>query len=857
MLNQFNNLLKNKKIITILVVMIIIGMLPVKTYAHNAFFLQALIDEDTMQYYGAVVNDKANFTNSEKKHIEASLGNFSEIKDFTLSGASSGAMGVYQDPDDDDEVEEFKPDGGRYKDFDKKNNGKSSMVFTFPPKEIRRPSKNNASAKDSQRAFEIRDTLIPNINEVLYLINDSKPYDNIEELITASEYIDGSSKTTDNGWDISYSGDMINISKGNRSFDFVYKMSKGYTDSKFSTGEKSYVYNSKYDYSDDVSDITMKDLIVQANYTALVKGVLVDQAGEYTKPGTIEQKLSEFIISAVDGLRNFLGLYNIQELVYNEGVRGRSRFYYGVLPYEWLAIALAFHSIFKGIALLMVVVSFIRLIMMREIATVNPSKRITLRNGIIDIFATAVLLGFNLTLIYAMMLINSKIVDVFAATIPETGGMLGAMTGNQTHFTFAGAIMKAYYLFIGLYLNGVYIYRSFTTMVLIASAPYYIAQISFGDKKKQSFGMWWKELFANIFIQSFHAFILSMFAMVQGQVRGIELALISFALIPLTKKLRSFMLGGTGISDELGMAPILAGAGLAAGIGKSRERAKKELEREGGPVNSGTENFTMTNNPDIHGSTGSSGNGPGSGPGGGSGGSGAPIQPTIKDSKIDKQFDNMNGVDNFSNIDNIYDTDGMDSIDTSPIVRANGEPIDNYNLDDFDESFIGSHIDPYDENDTIFNNEDIEPSGMNINYNNDGVDRVNGSEKEYHTQTNNSNNSEPVQTIVGEKSRKAEASSKESGIDKNHEPQLMNEQASINLNKLKTVAKTGAVIGIGTAATMAYGHENSSQRIIGDQLGKKSAEIEEDFASSFKSPNEKVIAEEMYNQERFNIDSTM
>jgi len=115
--------------------------------------------------------------------------------------------------------------------------------------------------------------------------------------------------------------------------------------------------------------------------------------------------------------------------------------------------------------------------------------------------------------------------------------------------------------------------------LLIATAPIFIVFISFGGKHKQIFFTWFKELIANIFIQSFHAFTLIFFFSVQSSTRGIEGIVILISLIPLTKFFKSLLLGQSGgMTDSLGgsalgMATGAVGGAMGAVSNKGKSKA--------------------------------------------------------------------------------------------------------------------------------------------------------------------------------------------------------------------------------------------------------------------------------------------
>lgn len=522
---RLKNKIINRVIILTLLVLMLINSVPIKTYAHDAYFFQVLIDENSMLYMGNVVKDKNPWYKAESNHIEAQLWKY-------LGGSLTTT----------------------YENLEGDNNGKSSMPFTFPPKSHERKLGlevlNSVTSKDIDRAFEIMNTLVPTLNDILLIINDGKKYKSVEELIDVSEkVIINESGGTYNGWNVKYidGGDKVVVSNNDtgESYEFIARMKKGYLDETLEDGRKSPVYNPEFDYSDSGYDdyISLGMIAMQGNYAYKVKGHLAKDMGEYSKPGTLEVKISELLTDFTNGIRSLLGLQSIDELLYNKRTRSTSKYYGGIMPMEWMEKATTFHMIFQATTWIILTVAILKLLFEKNLSTINPAMRVSLMDGIKNLIITGFMLISVLLVINTLININEKIVSIFATTAPDYGGFTGISNDYQT---FAGAFLQIYYLFISIYLNFVYIIRALTTAILIAAAPIFIATIAFGNKSKTLFEAWIRELVANIFLQSFHAFVFSIFLNIQMGTRGIETAVISFALIPTTNWFKGLIIGNSG-----------------------------------------------------------------------------------------------------------------------------------------------------------------------------------------------------------------------------------------------------------------------------------------------------------------------
>lgn len=590
-INKISNNTKFRKVLVIILLISTIILEPVKSFAHNAYFLQVTINRGTYQYEGQVVDDKHRLRDAEikeKHHMEAELGYFHDIKNFSLgsTGLSSvdfSGSELEEATEEEGEIDADKASdsGTSYHDFNKKSNGVKEMPFTFPSSArkskfigVKTKSNNHGSAADQSRAYTIRDTLVPGINEVIGILNDGLPFTSVKDMMLTAENITGSPTTTDTGWNISYedtkSGKNIVLKKGSESYSFIYEVEKGYRSKKLKSGRFSPVYSNDHKYPNDVETLSMTDLIIQANYSALEKGIFTDSEDNPNQTTIVEKTIAGVLASGVNQLRGLLGLYSLNDLVYNEGVRGPSSIYKGVMPQKWFEMSVAMHLIVQGIVWTILFFAIIKLLFMKNLSTVNPSMRISLIEGFKDIFLAMFLLATNLLIIMAMVEINNKLVGIFAKTVPADASLMD--NAQNSYDSLGSVLMQIYYFFITVYFNAIYLYRSLYTTVLVASGPWYISKIAFGGRGKIQFDMWWKELTGNIFLQTYHAFILSMFLGVQKNSRGIVLAVISFALIPLTKQFKALVGGGGGLFSEQTAG---AGVGMAAGMGLGLLRNSK------------------------------------------------------------------------------------------------------------------------------------------------------------------------------------------------------------------------------------------------------------------------------------------
>lgn len=552
---------------------------PIRSEAHETYFLQVLIDEGTRQYQGNVMEDDVG---SEAKHIENALGNFGEIfdKEANLYPKVSDTAGDYK----------------------KTEVGEDIAVFSFTPVEQGEAyggkKKNDANKDDIDRAYAIRDTLLPGLNDALFILNGNRQFESTKQMMAMAEKLTGvgvdAGATTIKGKDkdgkeadyvVTYKkrgypeenltdyrrntlgvteSDFVKIkAPDGEIYEFVYRMPKGYV-AKTKNGDVKWdnrVYSSDYDYSGDAKYITWHMLVYQANYALFTNGWTMTKAHEIKDTNKVEEFFVGLLQSTLNGLRNLLGLYSLNELIYNDGIRGSSAWVHGTMPESWHQNVVKYHMVFQAFAWTLISLAVVKSLIQRNLATINPGMRVSLIEQIQNLLLTGFILSSIFPIIAMFMYLNVKVVDVFGSLSPDFGDFQGL---NNYSNWLAGMILQCFYFVVTLYLNFVYIMRSITLAILIAMAPLFVVTIAFGGQWKQLFGVWMKELLANIFLQSFHAFILAFFVTTTVSSRGIESMVLAFAMIPLTEFFRSMVMGQAGgMAHQLGVGATTAAAGVA------------------------------------------------------------------------------------------------------------------------------------------------------------------------------------------------------------------------------------------------------------------------------------------------------
>lgn len=620
-------------------------IMPSFVSAHNAYYLQIVIDKDAKRVVGQVVYDEVGHT----------WGIIGKVKEAFNIGSTESSH------------DEFK----LLQEAGKNPTAGEAMKMTFPSKMVEKEDKiiNHGGAMDADRATRIANELIPAFNDYLQSLKP-EGYSTAEEFISAvktagalsSNYEDPESHRK--YYKPSSSGGASTTDKNEM---YLYSMSKGYSSQTLEDGSKSPLYDPDIGTSETEDTITWKDISDYAIMNA-EQGIFYTNANQNRKANILETYFVKLLSNISLGLQSLLGLYPVGDLVFNGGAR--ATYYHGLMSYDWASKASGFFIIFQSIALLFVNFSVIRLLHKRTLATIIPSERISLQEGIKDLFVTGAIMLMIFPFINILLRINADIVNILRVMAPNYS-FFGLSGGYGVDYNNVGGIILSFvYFFLSAYLNVVFILRAVLVAFLMATSPLFIMSIAFG--KKDYFTLWLKELVANIFIQSLYAFVITFFLSIQSSSRTIEVLAISFSLIPLTKMFRSLIFGDSGGLIEraaggvyggmtgaaMGLGAAAATGGVAMASNLANGAGSEMLSNAGGAISgmkaglSSTVNNTVAKLKNKIGS--SEGGGAPEGAGGGTRGSGENIMSNPdfakprgeKDSEMDTRKENLQNLQN-------------------------------------------------------------------------------------------------------------------------------------------------------------------------------------------------------------------
>lgn len=591
---------KNKRIFSLFLAIFIFVpfVFSLDIFAHNAYYISTTINEADKKVVTEVMYD-------EVGHYWLGLGSAKEV-DHKENKLFDGNNAAYQSHMGDTVDKDNPP-----------------LFFTFPPK-ARKRGKDDIEqpiGSDAKRASEIANILVPSLNKLVYdmlyyneglkKFRDTKHFMQYLSEVAGLKQVDRVSESPTNDTDVPLGNNgsslkvgSINDAKNKDSRKYVildtkegkkyyiFEAIKGYKTPILEDGSPSYLVDSGNQWS-DVDTLNIGDIAFQA-LTYASKGIYSSNINEVKNPGVLERKVVEFLSSSLISLQSSLGLYTMEELVFSEGDRTpvAGNWVKGAVRTEWMEKGIGFYMIFTAIALSFCGIAFMRLLFKRILSASNPMMQFTFKQAIIEFLSAMIFMGLCLPAINLLLDINYKLAQLFRATVPSGVSYITGIGGEVT--TIGGLAISFIWFVITIILNAQFLIRAIMIAFLIAIAPFAIMSITVQDGKREMFNNWGKELIANIFLQSFQAFVLSFFLNLNNSGRTMESIIISLSILPLSNFFKSLIMGRSGAGFSIGGAMgkagslgMLAGAGALAGgaigVGKAgfksyTEKKKKKQE---------------------------------------------------------------------------------------------------------------------------------------------------------------------------------------------------------------------------------------------------------------------------------------
>lgn len=369
---------------------------------------------------------------------------------------------------------------------------------------------------------------------------------------------------------------------------FIQYVPKGYRDGQALHNSLGETFKEIVEEKKDPKTLNWKMIVLQSNSNWSANNVTYTNVGSITSMNKLEQAVTDALSNTLTWLRETLGLYSASDLIMNGGTRGTDTYYKGIMPKIWMDSAAILHWISYALAWMLIIGAIVKLLVQRNLAAINPSERVDMINGIKNLM----IVGFALS-----------IFDVAFASLAEMNHMIVNLLANSssgvTNFgsppvssgMLASIIVGLVFFCLDVYFNFFYIARALMVAILYAVGPLYVAAIAFGEKYRQIFGNYVKEMIGNIFVQSFQAILVVFFVglSIMGNLRTIETLVLLFCFIPMTRFFKESIGASSSASDAMTSTALGATTGAMAGVISSQFLKRRNNNKGGGRDNQAVE----------------------------------------------------------------------------------------------------------------------------------------------------------------------------------------------------------------------------------------------------------------------------
>lgn len=587
--------------------------LVVSAYAADAhtYYIQMAVDTSNWSFVGAVVNDK-----------DGMVGNYTEVERIgsdvlqTMLASSpsdqiSGMLGSVP-----------STGGGSNKNYKVLSfpGFSTDAGFTTP----------QASAAQADRATFIKDRLIYDLNTAIRQVYQDKEWNSLDDfrgdvqsILSAVENAagGGTGQISYNGltWTFSQNtnSELADPKNGIKSnYYIVMKSSEGDQYTLLVAIDKYLDSMSESDKPqnpgvDDTELVTWGMMAYEAfvNSTLEKNAVTADTVYNATAQGVLESAVTALFSNLLNGLRSLLGLWDLDSLIFNAGVRGSSSYVAGIFPASWETFIWTIFLIAEILSVAIIMAAIGKNILSRASATVNPLVRANMMEQIKDMAIAVILLVLLPVIIIGLMQLSASLTGVFASFLPEGKSLQEEIGHFSTGNSLAALVVGLANLVISIYFNWFYIIRSITVALLICMAPVFISMMALGGQTRSSMAQrWLMELLSNIFIQPIHAMMFSFIVLMPKTGRAIESLVFLYCMIPLTALLKNLFFQGTSdmihrssnraglVAGALGAKSLGAVAGGAVGAAKGAVGAVGEAKTGRSGTDNGSGNDSIRPN---------------------------------------------------------------------------------------------------------------------------------------------------------------------------------------------------------------------------------------------------------------------
>ncbi len=162
----------------------------------------------------------------------------------------------------------------------------------------------------------------------------------------------------------------------------------------------------------------------------------------------MENVLVKLFASLLTGIKSALGLWKIDDLIYNTGLRGSSSYVHGVFPTSWEPVIWMFFVLTELVAILSLLYSIVNNVLKRATSTMNYMGRLHAWEQVKDIIVVALTLALLPVALQILLSLSYNLTGILESalqgeTIVNLRNVASAGSG-----TLAGIVVQV--LFFGI-----------------------------------------------------------------------------------------------------------------------------------------------------------------------------------------------------------------------------------------------------------------------------------------------------------------------------------------------------------------------------------------------------------------------
>lgn len=514
-----------RRFLTFLFTFFIMFQLVVPTYAYTLVYIQCSIDLATWEILAVPVRDEIGVS-SASNEIRRVEGNVLSSLKSNAKNPSANLTLISGLADDVQNRSKSLANGGNFVAGLVQNIGwleENNRVLSYPTDQVRRDS---STSTDFNNAMNTVNEISFDLNQAFAIYCEENAVTKTDDasafLSSMSSFLTSVSGSMSSDGTLTYGG-----------FEFKWCVEK-------EPGGNEYVnwfmlvYEAFNNYALDGDEAVTSDNVYSAT------------------PNQLTKTLVGFFGNMLDGLRGILGMWSMDELIFNTGWREKG-YVGGIFPTSWEPYVWTLFIFMEIFAAMILLYGILNNVVKKAMSTINTIQRMRFMEQVKDLLVCAIALALLpvvlrivitlsssfTSLIYELVPINSSTNK--KRTIAESVARYGAGGGS-----IGGIIAQFMFFGIQVSFNFLYAMRAAVTAILIIIAPVMIAMISVGGARKQSTVLWVKELLAQICIQPIHAFCIAVILLLPTSSHGFDNIIVLYALLPFSAVIKGFFFGPSG-----------------------------------------------------------------------------------------------------------------------------------------------------------------------------------------------------------------------------------------------------------------------------------------------------------------------